>query len=194
MSELPSEAVDFLSRLERYLSPLPEAERRDIVAEIRSHLVDRAAQGATDLVGPFGTPESYAAAFLQERELAGALAGGSSWAIGRALVSGARKIGWWYVVAVLGMLHLYGAGFVLLAALKPFFPSNVGMFVGEGLTIGIRSAQDLSGWREVLGWWAIPGFLVPGVLVLWGANATLRALARWRLARLRPAPPRPPAP
>ncbi len=188
MSELPAGAVAFLRQLERYLSPLPEAERQDVVAEIRSHLVDRAAQGATDLLGPFGTPESYAAAFLQERELAGALAGGSSWAVGRALVSGARKIGWWYVVAVLGMLHLYGTALIVLAALKPFFPANVGMFLGEGLTIGIRSAHDLSGWHEVLGWWAIPGFLVPGVLVLWGANATLRALGRWRLARLRPAP------
>ncbi len=185
MSGLPAGAVTFLRDLERYLLALPEAERGDIVAEIRSHLEDRAAQGATDLLAPFGTPESYAAAFLQERALAGALARGSSWHLGRALVAGARRIGWWYVVAVLAMLHLYGVALVILAALKPFFPANVGMFLGEGLTIGIRSAQDLTGWREVLGWWAIPGFLVPGVLVLWGANRALRALAAWRLARLR---------
>ena len=86
------------------------------------------------------------------------------------------------------MLHLYGVAFVILAALKPFFPANVGLFLGEGITIGGQWGQDLSGAREVLGWWAIPVFLVPGVLMLWGANHVLRALARWRLARLRREP------
>ena len=132
MAELHPEAERFLEKLRSSLAALPGDERDDIVAEIRSHLEERAARGEPDHVGGFGSPEAYAAAFLQERGLTGALARGSSWAIGRALLSGARKAGWWYLVLVLAMLHLYGASLIAMAALKPIFPAQVGKFVGDG--------------------------------------------------------------
>jgi hypothetical protein len=183
MSALSPSAEQFLRDLGRCLSALPEAERRDVVAEIRSHLLDRMDAGG-DPVLQFGNPEEYAAAFLQERALAGALAGGSSWALGRALLTGVGKVTWWYVVAVLAMLHVYGACLVALAAFKPVFPANIGWFVGDRAAGGAVFGPDFVGAREVLGWWAVPFFLVPGVLMLWGANYTLRALGRWRYAAL----------
>jgi len=190
MRALPTEAEQFLRKLSAALAGLPSADRDDIVAEIRSHLAERAARGEADLVAPFGPPEAYAASFLQERALAGALARGSSWALGRALASGARRAGGWYAVLVLAILHLYGIGLVAMAALKPLFPANVGMFVGDGkfglgAHFGPEAEYKYSGTREVLGWWAIPIFLVAGALILHAANWALRHLARRRLVQLR---------
>lgn len=184
MSELTREAEGFLRDLERHLSPLSEAERRDAVAEIRSHLEDRAAQGATDLLAPFGRAEDYAAAFLQERALAGALAGGSSWAIGRALLAGARRLAWWYAVAALWLVQLLGALLAALGVLKIFCPEKVGVFMhGRSLTVGI--VEDEGG-VEMLGWLSVPAFFAIGVLAIWSAHWFLRTLASWRLSRIRP--------
>jgi len=186
MSELPEEVEAFLVDLEKHLSPLPQAERRDIVAEIRSHLAERAGQGAGDLLAPFGTARAYAAAFLEERALETALAGGSSLAIGRALLRGARRIGWWYTVAALGLVQLLGAGLLALSVLKVFLPQRIGVFVGTGVfALGAYSGEAPA--VEILGWWAIPVFALLGAAALWSARWMLRLLAGWRLARLRPA-------
>jgi len=186
MSELPREAEAFLRDLERHLSPLPEAERRDIAAEIRSHLADRAARGAGDLLKPFGTAAAYAAAFREERALTRALASGSSLDIGRTLLRGARRIGWWYAVAALGLVQVLGAGLLILSVLKIFLPQRIGVFVGPRVfALGAYSGDAPA--VEILGRWAIPAFAVLGVAALYGAHLMLRLLAGWRLSRIRPA-------
>jgi len=184
MRVLPAEAEQFLEELRRALTSLPAAERDDIVAEIRSHLEERLARGQSELLAPFGAPATYAASFLQERSLSGALARGSSWAVGRALLSGARRAGWWYLAVVLAILHLYGLALIALAALKPLFPDNVGLFAGGG-TLALGAAPVQAGARELLSWWAIPVFLGAGVFVLWSASWALRRLAQVRLGQLR---------
>jgi uncharacterized membrane protein len=189
-AELPKRAERFLRDLGSALSKVPAAERDEIVAEIRSHLEDRLSQGASDILAGFSDPGAYAAAFMQERALASAVAQGTSWAIGGALLRGARTLGWWYTVLVLGLLHVYGLVFLALALAKPIFPRNVGLFVhrrpsGTALSFGGIFGEDLSDTTEILGWWAIPILVLLGVLALWGANRTLRALGRWRLKRIR---------
>ncbi len=185
MRVLSPAAERFLRELERGLAPLPDAERRDVVAEIRSHLLDRAGQG-DDGVASFGDPRAYAAAFLEERALAGALARGSSFALGRALVAGARGAGALAGTLALAIVHLVGAALVACAALKPAFPARVGFLVSDvdaRWVLGAYFGGSLDGMREVLGGWAIPAFLVPGLALLWGGNRGLRRLARRRLAR-----------
>jgi uncharacterized membrane protein len=183
MTALPSAAERYLRDLERCLSALPAAERAEIVAEIRSHLAERP-QAAADPAAALGRPEVYAASFVEERALAGALATGSSWALGRALVAGAQRLAWWYVVAVLAVVYLYGAILVVLGALKPFFPAHIGVFVHDGTSVSIGTIDHPERATEVLGAWAVPVFVGAGVLVLWGAHVVLRMLARWRLAAL----------
>ncbi len=185
MSELPREAEGFLRELERHLSPLPATERQDIVAEIRTHLEDRAAEGVADLLAPFGRPQAYAATFLEQRALSDALARGSSWALGRALLAGARRLGWWYAVAALVLVQVLGASFLAMSVLKLFLPEKVGLFIGPRVFALGSYAGDHPA-TEVLGWWAIPLFIVLGVAALWSANWMLRLLASWRLARLGP--------
>jgi uncharacterized membrane protein len=185
MSDLPREAEAFLRSLEKCLSALPQEERREVVAEIRSHLADRAAEGSAGLLAPFGRPEEYAATFLEERSLAGALAAGSSWSLGRALLSGAGRLGWWYAVAVLWLVQVLGASFLALAVVKVLLPGSVGLYIWPGgFVLGSRTADSPAA-AEVLGWWTVPAFLLLGVAAIWSARWTLRTLALWRLDRLR---------
>jgi uncharacterized membrane protein len=179
MRALSPPAERYLRDMDRCLSAIPEAEREEIVAEIRSYLLDRA-DAAAHPVQVLGPPAEYAASFVHERALAGALVKGTSWALGRALVTGVGRLTWWYVVAVLALAHVYGAVLVALAALKPVFPRHIGVFVGDHFVVGAMLGSALVG-REVIGWWAIPFFLVPGVFILWGGNFVLRVLVRWRL-------------
>jgi hypothetical protein len=181
------EITRWLAELTRALAPLEASARAELVTELRSHLADRVAQGAADPLAPFGRAEDYAALFLEERALSGALAQGTPFALGRALLSGARRLAWWYAVLSLAIVQLLGGLLVLLAALKVVFPRQVGLFLhGRELALGATFGGAPEG-VELLGWWSVPLFLGVGGLALWASLAVLRGLARWRLGRLRPA-------
>lgn len=184
---LSSEVERYLRALRHTLAALPEAERDDLVAEVRSHLADRTARGDADVLAGFADPEAYAAEFLAERALAGAIARGSSWALGAALLSGARTGAAILAVVPLAILHVVAAALVILAALKPVFPAHIGLFVSDGgpWAFGAWDLGAGAGVREVLGWWALPVFAAAGALILWIANRGLRAVARGRLACVR---------
>jgi hypothetical protein len=184
---LSSEVERYLRALRQALAALPDAERDELVAEVRSHLADRAARGDADVLAGFADPEAYAAEFLAERALAGAIARGSSWALGAALFSGARTGAAVLAVVPLAVLHVVAAALVVLAALKPLFPGHVGVFVSDGgpWAVGAWERGASAGVREVLGWWVVPVFAVGGALIFWAANRALRAVARGRLTRVR---------
>lgn len=184
MSELSAAAEGYLRDLDRCLAPLPDAERAEIVAEIRSYLLDRP-EAALEPERALGSASAYAASFLQARVLSDALTRGTPWALGRAAVTGAGRLVWWYVVVVLSIGHVYGALLLVLAALKPLFPEAIGLFVGPGhLVLGAFSGDVPGGAHEVLGWTSIPIFLITGGLVLWLSHLGLRTLVRRRLDAL----------
>lgn len=66
---------DYLRKLGWGLAALDGRERDEIVAETRAHVLEKIERGASaeDVLAEFGPPERYARAFLDERELAGAL-------------------------------------------------------------------------------------------------------------------------
>jgi uncharacterized membrane protein len=187
MELLPKEAEEFLRQLRQGLASLPQAERQEIVEEIRSHLRDRQAAGEPLLAG-FEDAQTYASRFVSETALRGALAGGSSLDLGKALLTGART-GLVMLLAVvpLTVVQLIGAGLIISGALKPFMPSQVGLFLdGAGRFVALGAhAGELTGAREVLGFWAMPLFLGAGILLLFAGNRALRALARRRLQAAR---------
>lgn len=178
---LPKDAEQFLKSLRQGLSTLDEKERDEIVTELRSHLLDRQAQGKTDLLEGFEAPEILASAFLSEYALRGALAQGTSWAMGRALLIAARDSALvLLIVCPLILLQLCGACFIALGLLKPMMPGRIGMWVGAGnLNLGFSDPSPQV--HEVLGWWAIPVLLAVGFIVLWLSNRAMRAVIRWRL-------------
>lgn len=171
----------FLRKVRHGLASLPAAEQEDIVAELRSHLLDRQAQGTADPLAGFERPEKLAADFVAEYALRGALAQGTSWALGRALFIAARDSVLGLLVLIpLVLLQLSALLLLLTAALKPFMPGKVGLWVGAGnFYAGIE--RGLPGVHEVLGWWSIPVFAVAGVFLFWISNRAMMALVRWRL-------------
>ena len=66
----------YLQTLKRALGPLPQSDRTEIVAEIESHTTERScATGAsvTDILTGLGEPDTLARAYLDSRDLSGAL-------------------------------------------------------------------------------------------------------------------------
>jgi uncharacterized membrane protein len=181
MDALPADAELFLRKLRQGLRALPPADREEIVAEIRSHLQDRQQKGQPLLEG-FEDPEAYAATFVSEAALRGALARGASLELGRALLTSARS-GFFMLLTVVPLLavQLVGVGLVICGVLKPFMPSHVGLFLDAGGRLLVLGASSGPSAREVLGWWSMPLFLFAGVLLLFVGNRALRALARGRL-------------
>jgi amino acid transporter len=83
--------------------------------------------------------------------------------------------------------YVMGAGFVILGALKPLFPDNIGVWVNDqaisnGLDIGtrigagpgVRAGEHLAG-----GYWVIPIFLVVGFFLLVVTHRGARRFLGW---------------
>lgn len=188
---LPSEAEEFLRQLRLGLVTLPQEEREDIVAEVRSHLRDRHASGKEPLLEGFEGAQTFASQFLSEAALRGALARGTTFGLGKALLVGAKTgTSVLLMVVPLMALQLIGAALVVVGALKPFMPSRVGLFVdmqGRFVALGAYGGE-VQGLRELLGFWAVPLFVVGGIGLLWVGNRALRLLAARRLTSMRTRP------
>lgn len=185
-TELPAGATTFLRALGQGLASLPPGERDEIVAEVEAHLRERHAAGAEAPEADFGPPEDYAGQFLDERALAGAVADGTTLALGRALFARARSLA--EAVLVVGPLFfLQGVSVLLLvlAALKPVLFQRVGYFTNGRGGAWVGFSDGSSGDVDVLGWWTVPAFALPALAVLVGSRRVLAALARRRLARTR---------
>ena len=180
----PIDAQEFLRRFRLALSPLPAAERDEIAREVASHIAERSPdEGA--LAREFGAPEDYAAEFLAERSLRGALASGTPWALGRALLGAVGQVMALLVVVPLVVLQVMAVALVALGVVKPFAPAHIGLFLdaGGGLRVVGYSSTVPAGVHEVLGLWAMPAFIVAGVAIGWASHAAMRALAAGRLRR-----------
>jgi len=183
---LPSDAERYLKELRQGLASLPAVERDEILAELRTHLEERAGAGGDPLLG-FEPAEALAAGFLSERALRGALAQGGSVALGRALLAAGRdSLAALLAFLPLLLLQVTAVACVVVAALKPFMPDQLGLWIGPGdFHVGVNVAGNPAV-HEVLGWWGTPVLAVAGVLLSWGSTRAMRALARRRLRAARP--------
>jgi uncharacterized membrane protein len=177
----PANQDVFLRKLRQGLTSLTPAEQDDIIAELRSHLLDRQSQGEEDPLAGFQTPEALAAEFVSEHALRGALSQGTSWALGRALLIAARdSIVGLAVLFPLLLLQLVALGVLVIAVLKPFMPDKIGVWAGAGnFVVGTSNGNPAV--HEVLGWWALPVLTIAGMLLFWLCNRAMISLVRWRL-------------
>lgn len=184
---LSPEIETFLRGLRMGLAALRPEDRDDVIAEVRSHLEERQAQGRPHPLDGFGDPADYAAQFLAERTLTSALAHGTSFALGRALLTGGVRALTAAATAVVLSVQLAALALVLAGIMKPFVPSHIGLFLDAsgGVQLLGFSSQDLARYHEVLGGWAVPLFIATGGLLMWLGNQALRALARRRVRGLR---------
>ncbi len=188
----------YLFVLERSLRTfLPRDTVTDSVREITSHLRERIAGAAPTpderaalekILGELGPPLRVAQAYSVERTVDEAVVTGKIFAIMRAVwhVAMSTVTGFF---AGLGLLigYLLGGGLIIVAAMKPIFPDNVGIWVGdhslsEGLDVGWRGGMHIAvaGQEHMVGgYWVIPIFLVAGYGLLFLTHRGARKFLGW---------------
>jgi uncharacterized membrane protein len=186
----------YLFVLERSLrSFLPQEVVRDAVREIESHVRERvAAATATPderaalekILGELGPPLRVAQAYSAERTLDEAVATGrigavlhSTWQLAESTISG------FAMAFVLFTGYASGAALLVIAALKPVFPDNVGIWFVRGFPVAIGGhfpgpppGTELRG-----GYWVIPIAVFCGLGILVGTHRGARKFLQSRRSR-----------
>jgi hypothetical protein len=172
----------YLARLEAALSTTPTVERREILLETRSHVLERTRRGppqrVEDVLAQLGAPEAYARQFMPELDTPttphrNALSDIARLAIG----------GWTALPAVFVVATAYAVAVValLMAAWELLEPDKVGLWLGsEGGERRVLLGSYSRGphMREVLGDGLVPLALVLAVTVHIAMSALLRRLLR----------------
>jgi hypothetical protein len=185
-----AELETYLGRLEAALAALPADERREILLETRSHVLERTRRAPTqrlpDLLAELGAPEAYACQFLPDDAPAARATPpgrrGSTTLVGLAELT---TRGW----RALPLLLVFGAAYALAGIVLLFVlgelvdPIGTGVFVdprpGGKSRIHVLVSSDGAPGRDVLGRWLLPiGLAIAGAIHL-----VVRALLRLALRR-----------
>jgi hypothetical protein len=177
---------NYLSNLRKSLPHMPVEEREEIVREISAHIRECAQEPGSSIdnvLKRLGSPESLASEYGHDRLMRRARRSFSPVLILRVTLALARRGAEGFAL-FLGTLVGYtmGGGLVLTAILKPFFPRNIGLWIGPGVfDFGFRVPPHSGPVHEVLGQWYIPVALGAGYLFIWLTTSGIR----WYLRRSR---------
>jgi hypothetical protein len=186
--EVPARArIDaYLARLRSALGSIPPEEADDILREIHGHIVERAeaargtgADSIERILDEMGRPEDIGSLYRTEALVARAQATFSPFLIVRATVRWATTTALGFIALVLGIIG-YGLGLALIgcAALKPFFPNYIGLWVNQ-YGAQLATPHFPSQGPDLLGWWVVPIYLVLGVIAVAGTTLSLRWMLRF---------------
>jgi hypothetical protein len=180
-------------QIERYLLRFRLAlagakDKEELVSEIRSHIVERLEdtsrpvdQVVEQTLAALGAPEVLAARYHTEGLLQRASTTMSPVLLLRATMR-------WAMTGILGFCAFFvlflgyfmAAAFYVSAILKPFFPDNIGFWVGaHGASMGMQPAGG--GDAELLGMWFAPVALALGCLCIIGTTK----FVRWMISKRR---------
>ena len=188
------------SRVRGYLYVLERSMRAavsgqlasDAVREVESHIRERVAESdgtpnerdaLEAILTRLGSPTAVARAYSLEMVMEEAAVGGRLLPVLRSLLHAAASGVRGFLVAI-GLFcgYMVGAAFVALAALKPVFPRNVGLWLKDGVPRSFGAEFPVpSGMELVGGYWVIPVSLIAGLAILLVVH---RAARRW-IASLR---------
>lgn len=176
---------DYLRRLRAALGALSEVEREDILAETRSHLLERRESGGQagveQAIAAFGPAEDYARAFIDEHRLRAASAGGGPLELAGVLLSQAtRRISAFAGFALVALVYVIALACFAVAGMELIRPDMAGLWIHDGgLALGIMDPETLDpGAREVLGVAILPVMVVAASLLFVLGVAISRAIAR----------------
>jgi len=169
----------YLARLLSALNGMTVSERADIVEEIRAHVLERAETSAltiTETLERLGPADELARDYCRGALIRKASTRFSPWLILRAAYAWAKTGSQGFGVFLAALLgYSLGGGFVLVALIKPIFPAETGLWMGDGFfNLGFRTT--LPPGRELLGIWLIPVCLVLGGLILALTTLAMRSL------------------
>jgi len=185
----------YLGRVRGRLRGVQAEDVRDIVAELRSHIMDKAdtsgevtAAQVDAALAALGSPEELASQYLTDTLLARAEVTRSPLRILQSLFR-------WASLSVVGFIVLIGSlvGYTLGVSLflcglfKPLHPRTAGLWLvpqsaGDfELTLRLGFSNSPPGGREVLGWWILVVGIIGGCgLVLLTTQLTLWCVRRYR--------------
>lgn len=191
----------YLGRLRQRLRGMHHEDVHEIVEELRSHIMDKAAASGqvtaasvNEALAGLGSPEELASQYMTDHLLARA-------EVTRSPVRILASLLRWASLSVAGFMvflgsivgYFFGGAFILCAALKPFHPQSAGLWVipsgpddyEVSLRLGFGSVPV--GARDVLGWWIVPiGFAVGCWLVILTTRIALWCARRYQRSRVLP--------
>ena len=187
----------YLKVLRKHLRPLSDQDAREVVEEIRSHILDKSAAAGdittasvASTLSALGRPEDLASQYVTDDLLTRAQTTRSPWLLVRSLFRRATLsvAGFFALIGVLCGYCVAGA-FFLCALLKPFYPQTAGLWllpdtdISLSLRLGSAGPPPVDG-RELLGWWIVPLGLTLGVcLVLLTFRFGLWTIRKFRSTR-----------
>ena len=182
--------------IERYLRSVrsglrgvPEPEIEDILAELRGHLLEQAEhEGEVPAVAAMGPPDELARLYLAERIAERVERDRSPVPVFKAAVQIAGLgLGAMRSLFVSAGATALGIFLLVHAAMKPFMPERIGLFLVEDpfrhFSLAYRQPSGSPG-HEMLGWWIVPLWLLGAAMLLafaWrNSLAAIRRLGRAR--------------
>lgn len=188
----------YLQELRAVLRALTAEQVSDIVEELRSHIVEKAAAigdltpAAVDsVIADLGRPEDLASLYLTDDLQVRALASRSPLLILRSLFRWA-SLSFAGFFVLIGSLVGYFVAVSLVACglLRPIHPLSAGLWMipdGADYEISLRlgSGSVPPGSRDLLGWWIVPIGLMVGI----GLFLLTSWFGLWSIRRLRRASP-----
>ncbi len=186
----------YLKLLRKGLRGITDENAREIVEELRSHILDKAsvsgnvtAVGVDAALARLGTPEEIAHQYVTDDLLARAEATRSPLVILNSLLR-------WAGLSVAGAIVFLGSligyflalVFALVALLKPLHPQSAGLWrlpdQPNSYSIRLGFGSVPAGGRELLGWWIVPiGLFLGYGLFLLTTRFALWSVRQYRRSR-----------
>ncbi len=180
----------YLDRLRQGLRGVREEDTRDIVEELRSHIVEKAADGGEmtaarieSVLAQLGSPEELASQFATDNLLARAQSSRAPWTILRGVFRWAKiSVSGFLVLIISTVGYMIGGSFFLAALLKPLNP-KVGLWkIGpHAYSLALGMTDHRMHGHELLGWFLIPvGLCVGGGTIMLTSHFALWSIRRFR--------------
>jgi uncharacterized membrane protein len=188
----------YLVRLRGRLRGVKDDEIREIVEELRSHVMDRAgangeitAAAVDAALGALGSPEHLATEYMTDNLLSRA-------AVSRSPVRILHSLFHWAGLSVAGFFvflgssigYFFGVVLILVAVAKLFHPRTAGLWTYPSASGGVEISFRLgfgtvpAGGTDVLGWWIVPiGWLAGFGLVMLTTHIAVWFVRQYRKSR-----------
>ncbi|MFI4935973.1 MAG: DUF1700 domain-containing protein [Caulobacterales bacterium] len=167
----------YLDQVRRLLRGLSAEEVQEILAELKSHVLDKVGGDTTPAkveaaIEALGRPRDIARVNLAERAVAQMTSKPSLMAAPRAIarLASLSLYGFFaFLVSLVG--YGTGAALVITALIKPFVGDRAGLWRladkkdDYSFSLGVMDHAPRA--QELLGWWIIPVGLLAGSLALW---------------------------
>jgi len=175
---------EYMRKVEGLCGSLDNRQTADILAELKAHLLESYIQldggdEATRIsaaIAKLGQPEDFVPLWVEERLLEGAQPGASTRNLYFLLRSNAVKgVQQFAFSMMIGFGYLLSFYFFIGAAMKIFYPQNVGLYLSPN-GIPFLGYVDADEFTELMGYWLIPVGLATAILLQFFLNKLLR---RW---------------